>query len=430
MLSMDLVYKIKKLFKGDLILHTIIVFFGTILTGVFNLFYHLVSVRLLTPEDYGTFNALVSFIMFTSVAISPLGMTLTRFFTEYIAKKDFAKLLFVFRKLVKQLFIAACLITGLFLVISPFLADFFKTQSLYIFICGGVIVVSLFSPLLTSLFQSFQKFMIYSFIGIVSSFGKLILGAGLMFLGCKVLGGLSGYLAETIFMTLFALIFISGIFKKEIGSINIKTLPVVSLVPIYKYFFPVAVIMLSFTCLTTIDVVLVKHFFSPLDAGYYSIAQIVGKIALFLPSALAVVIFPKSTKAHVTNGSSIRLLYKSLFLAGICCFAFTILSFLFPDLLLRILTGKFNPISGELVSLFALSMSFYALAWIVVTYLLAIHNLKIVLPLLAIAILEGIAIYTWHSTLKMVLYFLLVFSIVSFITSICAVRMGGARKPS
>jgi len=422
--------KIKKLFKDDLILHTAIVFCGTTLAGVFNLLYHLVSVRLLTPEDYGTFNALVSFIMFTSMAISSLGMTLTRFFTEYIVKGDFAKLLFVFKKLIKRLFVIACLITGLFLVISPFLAEFFKTQPLYILICGGVIMLSLFSPPLTSLFQSFQKFVIYSLIGIISSLGKLILGAVLMFLGYKVLGGLLGYLAGTIFMSLIALIFAFGIFKKKISSINIKTLPAVNLAPICKYFFPVAIIMLSFTFLTNIDVVLVKHFFSPLDAGYYSIAQIVGKIALFLPSALAIVIFPKSTKAHVTNGTSVKLLYKSLFLAGICCFVFTTFSFLFPDLLLRILTGKLNPVSRELVSLFALSMSFYSLTWIVVNYLLAIHNLKFVLPLLAIAILEAVTIYTWHSTLKMVLCFLLIFSLLSFAASLYTIRVslsGGGR---
>ena len=102
--------KLKKLLKDDFILHTAIVFLGTILAGAFNLFYHLITVRLLVPEDYGTFNALISFIMFTSMAVTPLGTTLTRFFTEYIAKKDFAVLYFSFKKITRQLFFAACLI--------------------------------------------------------------------------------------------------------------------------------------------------------------------------------------------------------------------------------------------------------------------------------------------------------------------------------
>jgi len=418
----------KKLFKDDLIRHTAIVFLGTTLVGVFNLLYHLVTVRLLTPEDYGTFNALVSFVMFTSMAISPLGTTLTRFFTEYIAKGDLATLFFSFKKLMKRLIIIAFVIAGLFFVISPLLAGFLKTSTLYIFVCGGIVVVSLFSPPLTSLFQSFQKFMIYSFLGVVSSLGKLIFGTLFMLLGIKVLGGLSGFLVGPMIIVLAALFFVPNILDKEMGHID-KSVPLkVNLVPIYKYFFPAGVIMLSFTFLTTIDVILVKHFFSPLDAGYYSIAQMVGKIALFLPSALAIVILPKSTKAHVTNGSSVNLLYKSLFLAGICCFVFTIFSFLFPDFLLTILTGKLNPVSRALVGLFALAMSFYALTWIVINYLLATHNLKFTLPLLAIAILEAVAIYNCHSRLTMVLYILLGFGIISLFSSLLVVRIAQKRK--
>lgn len=416
--------KFKKLFKDDLILHTAIVFAGTIFVGVSNLFYQLISVRLLTPQDYGTFNALISFVMFTSVTISPLCMTLTRFFTEYIAKRDFAKLLSVLKMLIKRLFIIACIITGLFFVISPFLAEFFKTQVFYIVICGAIIVIGLFSPPLISLFQSFQKFVAYSLIDIISSLGKLIFGAGLMFLGYKVLGGLSGYLAGTILMPLVALVFVFGIFNNKIGSVNFKTLPAVSLSPIYKYFFPVAITMLSFTLLTNIDVILVKHFFPPLDAGYYSIAQIAGKITLFLPSALAVVIFPKSTTHYVKGSNPNKLLYKSLALTAILCGVISIFCFLFPELILRVLTSKQNPVSNSLVGLFSLTMAFYALVWIIVNFMLATHNLRIVPFLLVIAVLESVSIYTWHSSLKMVLYFLLFFSIISFIVSIYVVKRG------
>ena len=421
--------KIKRIFKDDLIRHTAIVFLGTGLVGALNLLYHLVTVRLLIPEDYGTFNALISFVMLTSMAISPLGTTLTRFFTEYIAKGDLATLFFTFKKLTKRLIIIALAIAGLFFVISPLLAGFLKTSTLYVFVCGGIIVVSLFSVPLISLFQSFQKFIIYSLFGIVASLGKLVFGTLFMLLGIKVLGGLSGFLVGPILIILVALIFVPNLFNKEMSHVD-KSVPVkINLAPIYKYFFPVGIIMLSFTFLTTIDVILVKHFFSSLDAGYYSIAQMVGKIALFLPSALAIVILPKSIKAHVTNNSSIKLLYKSLILAGICCCTFTLVSFLFPDFLLTVLTGKLNPMSRELVGLFALAMSFYALTWIVINYLLATHNLKFTLPLLIITILEAVTIYNCHPRLTMVLYILLTFGIISLFSSLLIVRTTQKRKP-
>jgi len=405
--------KIKKLFKDDLILHTAIVFCGTTLAGVFNLLYHLISVRLLTPEDYGTFNALISLVVFASIPMSPLGTTLTRFFTEYITKQDFSYLKCVFMKFVKRILVVSFIFALFFFAGSSLIAGFLKTQKIYIFVCGIIIILSSLPLPIVSLFQSLQKFKSYSLIGIVSSFGKLFFGSLFMLLGWKVLGALLGFAMAPAIVIIVGLVFISNILKKEFSSIKKKTKVAINLRPIYKYFIPVSVMLLSFTILTNIDVVLIKHFFSPSNAGYYSIAQIVGKIALFLPSALAIIVLPKSTKALVNSESPLKMLYKSLIIAGIFCFIFTCFSFIFPEFLLRVLTGKVNLVSGELVGIFSLAMSFYALVLIIINFLLGSHDVKVVLPLLFISLLQGAVIYIYHPTLLMVLYIILVFSVIS-----------------
>lgn len=98
------------LLKDRLIVDTAVIFVGTSIGGVFNLIYQLVSVRLLSPSDYGTFNALVSLVIFASMAASPLGTTLVRFFTEYITKRDFSTLKSVSEKLIKRISGASFLI--------------------------------------------------------------------------------------------------------------------------------------------------------------------------------------------------------------------------------------------------------------------------------------------------------------------------------
>lgn len=413
---------IKAFIKDEFILHTAIVFLGTSLVGVFNLLYHLISVRLLSPQDYGTFNALVSIVMFASMAISPLGITLTRFFTEYIARGDFFKLVLVIKKIFKRLFLVSFFIFIFFALFSPQIAKFLKTQSLYVFICGWIILLSLFSPPITSIFQSFQKFATYSTIGIIATFGKLVTGAILMSLGWGILGCLLGYLTGPIFMMVISLLLVMSLFNNDLNLAYQGKTSKVNLVPIYKYFLPVSIAMISFTFLTSIDVILVKHFFSDLDAGYYSIAQMVGKIALFLPSALAIVILPKSTNAHVTNGVPLNFLKKSLVLAGLSCGIFTFIAFIFPEFLLKALTGKFNPTSESLAGLFALAMSFYALSWIIINYLLATHNLKFVFSLLILTILETIAVYIYHPSLNIILYIVLMFAVISLILLLVMVK--------
>jgi O-antigen/teichoic acid export membrane protein len=402
--------------KDDLIRHTAIVFAGTAIGGIFNLIYHLVSVRLLTPENYGTFNALISLVMFTSITVSPLAPTLTRFFTEYIVKEDFATLISVFKKLIKRLLILSFFFFFVFVVFSQNIAGFFKTEPVYIIVCGGIVALSLFSLLFLPVFQSFQKFKTFSAIGVLSSFTKLIVGAVFMFLGWQVLGSLSGFLAAPVIVFFISLFFISYLYRSRLSNVNLKSLHPVNLRPIYKYCLPVGIALFSFTLLTNIDVVLVKHLFPEAEAGFYSIAQLVGKLFLFAPSALAIVMFPKSTAAYIKNSSSHKLLYKSLMLAGAICGVGIIICFLYPGVVLSVITSQPNPVSRELIGLFSLSMSFYALAWILIYYLLSIHRLKFVYPLLVFAILQATAIYTFHPSLKMILYIVLSFGVVSFLT--------------
>ena len=113
---MNLRNKLYPLFKDKLVFDIAIVFWGTSLAGFITLLYHLVSVRLLNLEDYGTLNALISLMTFASMAIFPLTTTLTRFFTEYLIKKDFDLMTSIFFKFLKKLILFASSLLLLFVI--------------------------------------------------------------------------------------------------------------------------------------------------------------------------------------------------------------------------------------------------------------------------------------------------------------------------
>lgn len=394
-----------------------IVFIGTSLAGFITLLYHLVSVRLLSSEDYGTLNALISLIAFTSMAIFPFTATLTRFFTEYLTKKDFDSVTYIFFKFLKKLIVFALALFLLFVIFAQVLGSFLNIPSIYIIVCGTIITFTLISPPFFSLIQSSQKFGLFSFIIVSSSLTKLAIGFFLMLLGLNVLGGLFGYLGGSVLSLSLFLISITYFLKNHKRNREKQDhISKVDLLPIYKYFFPVSLSMVSFAILTNIDLILVKHFFSPLDAGYYSLAQMVGKILLFLPFAVSIAIFPKSIQSYVHHSNAKALLYKSLIFLGFLCGGISFFCFLFPDLVLKILTSQYNPVSRKLVGLFSLAMSFYALLWIITNFLLATHHLKFVLPLMIFSFLEAIFIYLYPTSLIAVLWIVLIFSILTFIT--------------
>jgi len=416
---MNLKNKLYALLKDKMVLDIAIVFMGTSLAGFFTLLYHLVSVRLLSPEDYGTLNALISLTAFTSMAIYPLTTTLTRFFTEYLTRKDFKLINDLFLKCVKRLLLFAFMLFLLSIVFARAFGNFLNTSSVYIIVCGIIIFVTLISPPFLSLIQSSQKFKLFSLIIFSSSLTKLAIGFSLMFLGLNVLGGLFGLLGGSVLSLSLFLISISYFFKNQKMDREVEgNISNVDLLPVYKYFFPVSLSMASFTILTNIDLILVKHFFSALDAGYYSLAQMIGKILLFLPSAVTVVLFPKSIQSYVHHAEDYKLLHKSLWIGGLLCGGGSAFCFLFPDFVLKILTAQYNPVSSKLVGLFSLAMTFYALLWIVMNFLLARNNLRFILPLVTFALLETLAIYLYPTSLMGVLWIVFVCSILTFIPTL------------
>ncbi len=419
--------RITALLKDRFLIDTTIVFFGTSLAGLFNLLYHLVSVRLLDTRDYGTFNALVSLTMFAATAVSPLKTTLTRFFTEYATRKEFGTLRRLTRAIVRKLFVSAAGIVLVSVLVAPGIGRFLKTQPVLIVIGAVVIALSLFSLPVTSILESLQRFKFYSGLNIVSSLAKLIVGTLLMLaLAGKVAAGLVGFMVPSLLMILIYLFFLPDELKKNREEGKAEAPRMASLL---GYFWPVSVVMFSFTLLTNADVVLVKHFFPPVEAGYYSIAQLVGKILLFLPSSVAIVLFPKSAASWLGNGNTHKLLRKSLIVAGVLCGAVTTICFLLPDLILKILVAGHHPISTSLVPLFSVAMSFYALLWVVINFLLATNNLKIVGPLFLLAAAQTTAIYFWHQNLKSVLTIVMVFSMASFVLSLAAATAKRERIP-
>lgn len=150
------------------------------------------------------------------------------------------------------------------------------------------------------------------------------------------------------------------------------------------------------------DMVLVKYYFSPQDSGLYSLAQMVGKIFLFLPGAISLVMFPKTTGLNAKNMDTVSILKKSImYVFGLC-----ILSVLFynsfPYLVLKILTGKSYPESIMLGRLFSISMSFFALLYILLMYFLSVKDLRFIKYLVFFTALQLIAIGFLHKNLLQV----------------------------
>jgi len=406
--------------RDNFLIHTGVLILGTKLGDVFNFIYRIALVRLLTIDEYGVLNSLISFSFIFSPFIAPFRPALSKSLAEYIERNELGQAKFVIKRARRDLMCFSVLILAVFLLSSGYIADYLNIDNLYyVILLGALVAVSIIVAVPQAFLQGAQLFNYLAGISALAAFIKLASGLGLVYLGFAVSGGLWGFIIYPLFVFIVGTVLTNKYFIRE-GMEELRPIKV-SMSPIYKYFIPTGLLLGSFLALTSMDVVLVRHFY-PEKAGIYSVAQMAGLIIFFLPGTIAMVIFPKVAAARARQADSFSLLKKSLVLvAGFCLLG--VLAFgIFPTGLLHIITGKPNPRSIELVPWFTLAMSFHALTMLVLFYHLASHNTRIVIPMVLLAAAEAATIYLYHPTLISILYILLFYSVAAFALSIFMIK--------
>lgn len=367
---------------------------GTSLGSFFNLLYQLIIAHRLTPEDFAAFNSLLS--IFTLVA-APLG-TLQTAVAKYSAEFNAHNRVNEIKSLLSGIFRRASAMA--FLVFFVFLAAAFAiTEKLQIhsYYCGyilaALLAVSCIAPVSMGGLQGLELFGWFVSASLVSGALKLILTIIFIFLGFNIAGALGA-----LFVSVFIGIII-GIWGLRDFFYFGKTAEPVKFKEVFLYLFPVAISLFCFTALVNFDMVLVRYFFQPRQSGFYSLAQMVGKVFLFLPGAISIVMFPRVSGLNAKNMDTASVLTRSLKYGVILCIAAALGYNIFPSLALKALTGKVFPESVILGRFFGISMTFFSLLYLLITYFLSLRDLRFIKYLVLFTLLQLFAIVIFHKSL-------------------------------
>jgi O-antigen/teichoic acid export membrane protein len=252
------------------------------------------------------------------------------------------------------------------------------------------------------------------------------LGIIFVFLGLGVLGAIGAVAASYFVATFLALFMLEVHLQREKVTCHHEQNPEESsrsyISEVYQYLSPVAITLLCFMLLTNIDMILVKHFFAPVEAGYYSIAQMVGKITLFLPIPVVMVMFPKLTSLEGQERRALSTLRLSLIIVASLCIATVLASLFFPSLIVRILSGKLYPECIPLVRFFSINMTFFSLTYLLLHYHLSTHRKRFLYILIFFTLTQIGLIGLFHNTLTQVLFVMSVVSVCLFIVNLLLIH--------
>lgn len=383
-------------------------FIGISLFNLFNLLYHFFMVRNLPPVDYGQLNTLMALFMLITVPANTVQTTITKFVSVFQAKSQYRQT----RDFLKHfLLVMVAMALFFFLAValgSSLLSSFLQISSLEVILLTGVILFfAMVAPVPWGGLQGLQRFGLLAFNLILNGGLKLFVGILLVAGGWGVLGAMGSIAIAYFVTTFFSLILVGFSMRKDGENAHPQAPPILkdssSLSEAYRYFFPVGITLLCFMILTQIDLILVKHLFTPMEAGYYSIAQMVGKIILFLPLPVVMVMFPKVSLLDTQRKETFPVLVQSLMVAGFFCGLGILISHLFPDRIIQMLSGKVYPECVSLVKVFAINMTFFSLTFILLYYHLATRRKGFLYPLSLLTVIQIGAIALFHETMMEIL---------------------------
>jgi len=370
-------------------------------TGYALAYIYLVAMgRMLGPEAFGILSALHAIFYITCVVGQALRQAIATIVAEVKVKQGEQAAIGLFIRQGFKLSLLCLIPCILMLITLRWVADFFHMES-----TGPVIILafSLFTALVLDIIlglqQGLQNFKNLGVTGyLVNQAIKLIAGILLVWLGWHLSGAVAALLLSTGIASIVGIILQSqhlagGIHHKYSGRAHIRPILVPTIILAFFLAMP-----------TSIDVMLVTHFFGGEEAGLYAAVATLGKVVVFLPMAVSFVLLPRATENHYLGQGTRDLLIKSLlitlFLSGVVVIACISL----PGLIIRVFFSEVYLGGQAIIGLYAVAMLFFSLNVVLMHYSLAVRNLWLMLLADAITLAQIVAMLFWHDSVEQVIW--------------------------
>lgn len=391
----------KKLFSNSSV-----VFIGTIVGSFFSYLFNMLAGRLLGPEKYGEFTALLSVMMILSVAGGAIMTVTMKYTSELIAKKYFNALNKLYKKFSRYTAIfAVCLIAVTLIFVKP-IGNFFSIDdivpiciTLTSFLFGFLLVVN------RGVLQGGQKFFDVTVTTVLEMFLKLLIGVILTKIGLGVSGAMLGVILSTAAVYFVSLWPLNKLLK------NTKNSKVEAFIfnrkEIIAYTIPALISSTLLMIALNIDIILVKHYFNAETAGLYAAISTIAKIILYATGPIVSVMFPMISEKKTTGDKHYKLLLLSLLLTFVGAMVILVVYFVAPGSIIKVLYGTSFTSYYSYLPQVGIFILLYSLVNILANYYLVLKSYTFLYFFAFTLGLQLVLIDSYHDTLAVVIKILI-----------------------
>ncbi|MBV9608595.1 MAG: oligosaccharide flippase family protein [Acidobacteria bacterium] len=373
-----------RLLSGSLIM----LLASTAVSGV-NFAYNVVIARLLGPAAFGHTSAAVTLLMLASALTLSFQLVCAKFVARNQTAGGKAA---VYHYLRRRSWLVGALLGAGFIVLSAPVSWYLRLPSPWIVILlafGLMMYVPL--GVKRGAFQGTCSFGLLSANFLLEVAVKFVGAVILVELGFGVLGAVGAITASLV------LAYFLPLTPKELEMPQGSGIPASFGEGMQAIVFFVGQVVIN-----NIDILLVKHFFRPEDAGLYAAVALVGRVLYFAAWSVVSVMFPISAGAKARDTGYWSLVIP-LALVSLIAVGFILVSNYLPGLVIQTVFGTGFTQIAPLLSLYAATTGAYALAVVLMAYEMSRRIANTGWLQLAFSGAVIIGIYAFHSTLREVI---------------------------
>lgn len=363
--------------------------------------FHFYVSRLIGPSDYSLVTAMLALSVIVTVPGNIAQTVITQYTSTFYAHSKLDRVAALLHDTLLQLSVAGGVVFLITVVMSGRIAAYLNVPAIEPVIAMAVSFPVTGAVMATmGVLQGLQRFDALAAGGVLGPLLRLIAAIILVHLGLGAVGAIG---ASTVMIgTLLAicLFCLRDILRTQHNGhgLEIKT--------ISRFTGIVFLGTLAFSILTNVDLIIVRHYFSPEESGYYSAASVLGKTILFLPTAVTTLMFPKTAQRFALGQSTVGIARKAMLVSLLLCGAIAITLAILAEPAVEILFGSQFASSIPLVGGYGAAMGLYALVQLLLILYISQEEARFVWLVAGAAILVLVMLMLFHTTLAQVILIL------------------------
>lgn len=324
---------------------------ATMVANVLAFGYQFVMARMLAPADYAILTALFGYLLLETISTQVIQSAAATLAARYRARGELAALHAFVRRWLARIALLAGLPALALVALSGPLGGALSLPPLTVALLGGTLFATAVLMFTQGLLQGLRHFGWLGSAQLVLASVRLALGVALVLAGTGVSGAFVGAATAPlvgVVLTLLALRPLLGAARGATATAELGSSET-------RFFLLTAVVLLAYAALTNLDAVLARPLLGPAEAGAYSGAITLGKVVLFAPIAVALILLERTARAHARDEDTHRPLALALGFVLATSGAVTVGYFVAPEFFTTLVVGTQYPGAVALVPRYGLA---------------------------------------------------------------------------